>query len=352
MNPPDDLANDARVKQLVQFDEALRLGREPLAKGAVDPELKETQDFLRRLQATWKRTPQRIGPYLLIRSLGQGAFGPTYFAEDAARQPFVLKTLWPDLSGNESTLQRLLNEAKIVSDLRHAGIAELKTVSSPGTLFYAVWEYLPGRSLAEWRLRRPQPLAWPVAAQTVAKLADILDAAHTRGIVHGNLKPTNLFLAPGAEATPINLHEISIRIADLGLAKVILQSRVPGLPWPMPQYLAPEQLGQRGQAAEPASDIYALGVLLYELLTGRLPIKGQTRDEMVRALRETTPPAPCQLGVDLPVDLDALAMKCLHRDPRQRPVSARQLVEALRALIPIVEETPKPAWWKQWLGWM
>ncbi len=337
---PTDPLDDAQVEKLVRFDEALRLGKEP----AADPEIEPTQEFLRRLQSIWKRGAQRIGPYVIVGNLGQGSIGPAYLVEHSkSRERFVLKTLWPDLNAN-----LMVQKIVIMAAQRNAST---KAIDTAGQVTYVVSEYNPGPSLAQWRLRNPQPLAWPVAVSTVAKLADSLEVAHGKNIVHGNFKPTNLFLPAEGNITPANLHETTIRIAEFGFATAVLRARLPaygGLPWPMPHYLAPEQLSHRRSKTEPASDIYALGVLLYELLTGRAPVAGMTRDEVYRALRDGTPPPPSRHRADLPPELDALVLKCLDKKPAERPKSARHFAAALRVL---TQEKPRPAWWKQWFGW-
>ena len=355
-NPPDDPWSDARIEQLVRFDESLRLGRDPAPPAeASDAEVIQTQEFLRRLQTVWNRTAQKIGPYVLIRNLGQGSLGPCYLVEDGkTRRPYVLKTLWPDLGAQAAVRQLLLQETKALQQLVHVDIAALREVRAVGAFCCVVSEYCPGPSLAQWRRTKPQPLTWEVAAHCGAKLAEVFECAHRRGIVHGNLKPTNLFLPAEGEVTPQNLDTVVIRIADFGLAKVIQETRLPalgGLPWPMPQYLAPEQLSQRRRTTEPASDLYALGVLLYELLTGRSPVKGATREEVFTRTRETMPPPLRQYCTDAPQALDALVLACLDKHPRNRPATAQHLADSLRAILPALKPT-QPAWWKQWLGWM
>lgn len=354
--PPNEPWNDAQVEKLVQFDEALRLGRDPcLGEAIADADVDEAQQFLRKLQSIWQRAPRKIGPYLLIRSLGQGSIGPCYLVEDrATRQSYILKVLWPDLSAQNQTRELLLQEAKALRVLRHVHVASVREGRAIGTFCYIVSEYSPGKSLAQWRRSHPQPIEWSVAALCVAKLAETLDAAHRQGIVHGNLKPANLFMPADTEVTSQNLHEVPVRIADFALAKTIQQARLPalsGLPWPMPQYLAPEQLSHRRRQAEPASDVYALGVLLYELLTGRSPVKGSTREEVFIQTRDANPPTPRQYRAEIPAELEALVLACLAKDPRARAASAQQLAASLRALVPVTANE-QPAWWKQWLGWM
>jgi serine/threonine-protein kinase len=120
----------------------------------------------------------------------------------------------------------------------------------------------------------------------------------------------------------------------------------------MPQYLAPEQLSNRRRPTEAATDLYALGVLLYELMTGRTPVKGTSRDEVLRQTTDFPPPSPRQYQPEIPAELEAIVKACLAKDPRSRPASARQLAESLRALAPPMQVDAQPAWWKNWLGWM
>jgi len=356
-NSPNEPWDDERIDELIQFDEALRLGRNPAARDQpADPAVDEAQEFLRRLQKVWQRSAQKIGPYVLVRTLGQGSLGPCYFVEDPkTRQPLVLKVLWPDLSAHPAIRQALVHEAKALSLFRHIDVAAIRDARALGAFCYVASDYCPGPTLAQWRQKHPQPIAWPVVAEWVAKLADVLEAGHRQGVVHGNLKPTNLFLPADTEVSPANLHEMPVRIADFGLASVILKAGLAGqngLPWPMPQYLAPEQLSRQRRSTESACDVYALGVLLYELLTGRSPVKGTTREEIHAQTRQKQPTPPRQYRSEIPASLETLVLVCLHKDPRSRTASARQLAEALRAILPAPAPAPQPAWWKHWLGWM
>ena len=352
--PLNDPRTDDGIDELVQFDEALRLGQAPAA-AAMDPELEETAQFLWRMNAIWPRQPKKIGPYTLIRGLGQGMIGPAYLVEDSARErSHVLKILWPDLSAHASLRRQLLRVGQAVQQLGHANIASIREVREAGSLCLVVLDYCPGLSLAQWRRTHPHPLPWEGATTLIAQLADTLDTAHRGGLVHGNVKPSNLFLTQEPEITPSNLAEATIRVADFGLASAIQQARLPSraaLPWPMPQYLAPERLHHGSKSAEPTDDVYALGVLLYELLTSRSPVSGSTREELLAKARDASPLPPRQRRADIPEGLDAVVMRCLRRDPADRPASAKKLAESLRALLPTAKKE-SPGWWKQWLGWM
>jgi serine/threonine-protein kinase len=351
---PTGPLSDSSIRALVQFDETLRAGRTPMPAGPIDPELDETRRFLVRLQSLWPRTQrQRIGNYTLTRTLGQGTLGTTYLTEaSATARPFILKVLWPTISDDAPTREKLTQAAIPLMTARGAGIAAVKEVFQVGRVTCIVTEYCAGVSLAHWRLKNPQPLDGAIAVEVLAKIADILDAAHRQGLAHGNLKPTNIFLAHPSEISNDNVHRADLRIADFALANVVWQTKLAangGLPWPMPQYLALEHLRHRYRPAAPAGDLYALGVLGYELLTGRLPIKGTTRDEVAAATRDATPPSPRVYRADLPPGLEEVIMQCLQRSARKRPPSARRLSEALRASVNT--NAAHPAWWQRWLKW-
>ncbi len=346
---------DSWIEQLAGFDEALRLGRDPARAEALDPQLAQTQQFLRLMQSVWPRAAQRIGPYMVVRNLGQGAIGPSYLVEDPdTRQPLVLKILWPDLSAHAETRVQFVRDAKSAQQPRHTGIAALREVRDSGPLCSVVSEYCEGESLAGWRRRRPQPIAWDVAGVLIVKLADILAAAHRPGITHGSLKPSNIFLAHEKEITPSNLGQAALKVSDFGLAKAVQQTCLPlqgGLAWRMPQCLAPEQLQHRTLGPTAASDLYALGVIWYDLLTGRCPVKGATREELVAHAYETVPP-PRQYRPEVPTEVETLVLQCLERQPSARPASAQALADALRRLLPEDDSgSARPAWWKRWLGW-
>jgi eukaryotic-like serine/threonine-protein kinase len=351
LNEPWD---DSWVEQLVKFDEALRLGHQPIADSSIAPELEEAEQFLRRLQSIWPRQPKKLGPYTLVRSLGQGTIGPTYLVEDPADQRlYVLKVLWPELGEHETLRRQLTQAAQTAPLLRRAELATIREVRQAGSLWLVVLQHCPGLSLTQWRRAHPHPLPWEAVAASIAQLAQTLDAVHRLATAHGNIKPSNLFL-PHAETPPGSLAETTLRIADFGIAGAIQQARLPSrttLAWPAPHYLAPEQLQHRSRGAEPASDLYALGVILYELLTSRSPVTGATREELLAQIRDAIPVPPRQRRTDLPEALDAVVMRCLRHDPAERPASAQQLAESLRELLPDGKKE-SPAWWKQWLGWM
>jgi serine/threonine-protein kinase len=355
MIPADPNAlGDSRRQQLVEFDEALRLGRPHDADLPVDAALQGTQDFLVFLHSVWRRPAKKIGSYTLIRNLGSGSIGPAYLVEEPrTKKLLVLRILWPDLHSNPVLQRRILADAKAAQLLRHSGILGIRQVRVTGSVCMFLSTYDEGLSLAEWRRANAAPISWEVAVAFIAKLADILEQAHTQGFTHGNLKPSNIFLPPDQVITPSHLHRAAVRVGEIGLGRSVLQSPRMSqncLPWPMPHYLAPEQLARSEKSATPASDLYALGVLLYELLTNRSPVHGAGRDEIFQQTRDVTPTPPHQYCPEISEDVSDLVMKCLSKQPQRRHGSAKLLADACRALLPgAIEPKATASWWRRWL---
>jgi serine/threonine protein kinase len=347
----DDALESERIEQLVQFDEALRLGRQPDSEAGADPEMRKTQDFLVLLQSVWQRRSQSIGPFAVIRMLGSGSLGPSYLVEHPkSKNPCVLRILWPDLHTRSEVRQQLLVEAKSVQFLKHPRILRLLQIQTADSCSMFVSDYSPGVSLSEWRQRQVSALPWRAVLGVVANIADILESAHQNGFIHGNLKPSNLFLACDIEVTLENLHQTAIQVGEFALAQAVLQSHLHahnGLPWPMPQYLAPEQLVRREKSAEVSHDVYALGVLLYELLTNHSPALGASRDVVFAQTRDAPVTPPREICPSLPEEVSAVAMMCLHKQPKRRPGSAKSVADACRTIL----SGSAPSWWRRWLNW-
>jgi hypothetical protein len=189
---------------------------------------------------------------------------------------------------------------------------------------YFVLEYVDGGSLDRKLTATPQPAR--AAAELVEALARAMHYAHQRGIVHRDLKPANVLLT--ADATP--------KIADFGLAKLLVGGEVQtqsGAILGTPSYMAPEQAEGKGKDIGPAVDVYALGALLYELLTGRPPFRGETPLETVQQVKAEEPLPPSRLQPKVPRDLTTICLKCLQKEPRQRYASAEALAEDLRRFL-------------------
>src|SRR5262249_5812193 len=214
---------------------------------------------------------------------------------------------------------RFLREARAMAGLRHPNVVQLHDVGEANGRPYFTMELLEGSSLAKKLAGAPQPARQ--AAALVATLAEAVQAAHPGGIVHRDLKPANVLLT--ADGTP--------KVTDFGLARrldgdeaLTLSGAVMGTP----SYAAPEQAQGRKEIGT-AADVYALGAILYECLTGRPPFRAETAAATLRQVVADDPVAPRRVNPSVPRDLETICLKCLHKEPQRRYASAAALVEDL-----------------------
>jgi len=277
----------------------------------------------------------RLGSYEILGELGSGGMGQVYRARDGRLDRDVaLKVLPPHLAANADALARFEREAKAVAALSHPNILAIYDVGREGDQAFAVMELLEGETLRERLNGGPMPArkAVEIAAQIAAGLA----AAHERGIVHRDLKPENIFL----------LADGRVKILDFGLAKqqesAASHSQLlgattmgpgtagtePGTVLGTVGYMAPEQV--KGQSADARSDLFALGVILYELLSGRRAFARDSAVEAMSAILKEEPPELELLAAKIPPALDRVLRRCLEKVPGERFQSARDLAFALR----------------------
>jgi serine/threonine-protein kinase len=256
----------------------------------------------------------RIGEYVVERPLGQGGMGTVYLA----RHPIIEKRAAIKLlSGtvDERLVERLVNEARAVNRIRHTHIVD---VFSFGRLAdgrpYIVMEYLDGEPL-EMRLSRG-PVELGEAFALVEQIADALEATHREGIVHRDLKPGNVFLVRRASGPPM------VKLLDFGVAKLSSDGQselktAEGIVVGTPAYLAPEQAASRPVSA--ATDVYALGVMLFEMVVGRRPFYGSSSVEIASKHLHEVPPRASDAGSPVPREVDDLVAAMLAKDPAARP---------------------------------
>src|SRR5262245_17395878 len=269
--------------------------------------------------------PPSIPGYEVEAVLGRGGMGVVYRARHLRlNRPVALKMLLAGDCAGPSDRARFQREAEAVAGLRHENIVQVYDVGEQDGRPFFTMEIVPGGSLAEKLAGVPQPAR--EAAALVVTLAEAVGAAHQGGIVHRDLKPSNVLLT--ADGTP--------KISDFGLARRLESGErltQSGAIVGTPSYMAPEQARGRAPALGPPVDIYALGAILYELLTGRPPFRGETAADTVLQVISQDPVPPSRLNARVPRDLETICLKCLHKEPPRRYASAAALAGDLRCFL-------------------
>lgn len=277
---------------------------------------------------------QEIGDYEILGVLGRGGMGVVYKARQKQLNRLVaLKMVLSGSYASEDDLRRFRLEAEASAHLQHPNIVQIYEIGEvDGKPFFSL-EYVDGGSLAGKLHGEPQA-AYPTA-QLVEILARAMHFAHQRGIVHRDLKPANILLgappAGGAKTAPQSAYGIP-KITDFGLAKrmdIDLKQTQSGAILGTPSYMAPEQASGRIRDIGPPTDIYALGAILYDLLTGRPPFKANTLADTLQQVQMAEPVSPTRLQPMVPRDLAVICLKCLHKEPGRRYPSALALADDL-----------------------
>ena len=265
---------------------------------------------------------ERLDRYEIVEAIGHGAFSDVYLAVDPDGGRVVLKCPHEGIIGDVATFDRFRREMEIARRLDHPGIQHSLDPGGDRTRPYLVMEYIEGETLREHLARRGRlPIAEAVAL--VDQLADAMGYAHRQGVTHRDLKPENVLVT--ADGRPV--------VTDFGIA---LMSGARRLTWRWltsqlgtPDYMAPEQVqGERGDAR---TDVYALGVILFEMLAGRVPWEGDNPLSIMN--QAVTRPAPSHLDLDpsIPPPLDAIVRKCIRKDPAERYPDAAALAADLES---------------------
>jgi tetratricopeptide (TPR) repeat protein len=268
----------------------------------------------------WTAQPPHLSGYELQGELGRGGMGVVYRAWDQRlNRPVAIKMLLAGDLARADERERFRREAEAAAGLRHPNIVQVYGVGDLEGRPYFTMEFVEGGSLAE--KLAGAPLAGIQAATFLATLARAVQTAHDRGIVHRDLKPGNVLLTD--DGTP--------KIADFGLARRLDERPITrsGIPMGTPNYMAPEQALGLTDSIGPAADIYALGAILYEVLTGRPPFQENTSAETLRQVVEQEPLPPSRCNVTVPRDLEVICLKCLRKEPHRRYPSAAALAQDL-----------------------
>jgi WD40 repeat protein/serine/threonine protein kinase len=314
----------------------------------------------------WGARP-RIPGYEILRELGRGGMGVVYQARQLSLGRLVaLKMILTGAHAGAKELARFRTEVEAVARLEHPNIVRVYEVNEHDGQPYLALEFVDGGSLADRIDGKPQP---PMpTAQLLETLASTMHAVHQQGIVHRDLKPANILLqgksevrkpesrkehSGGAPASGLSISDFTVKVTDFGLAKRLDTDTGPTLSGQIlgtPCYMAPEQAAGRTKQIGPATDVYSLGAILYEMLTGRPPFQEESQWETIRKVASEEPLAPRQLEPKVPLDLETVCLKCLQKEPQKRYATALALAEDLRRVQSgePIQARPVGAWERAW----
>jgi WD40 repeat protein/predicted Ser/Thr protein kinase len=263
----------------------------------------------------------RLGDYELLEEIARGGMGVVYRARQLSLNRVVaLKVVLHGPFSSADFVRRFRNEAQVVAALRHPNIVAIYEVGEHNGSHFLSLEFVEGQSFAE--LSRHGPLPAKRAAHYLKIIAEALEHAHQRGVLHRDLKPSNILLDIFDQP----------RVTDFGLAKLVNQDAgltVTGQVLGSPNYMPPEQAAGKFSDSSPQADVYSLGAILYELLTGRPPFLGETLPSILSQVQESEPVPPRRLNPGTPTDLQTICLKCLQKEPGRRYASAQNLADDL-----------------------
>lgn len=285
---------------------------------------------------------ETLGRFKIIETIGEGGFAKVFRALDPKLDREVaLKVPKPQTLASDEARSRFQREARSTALLSHPAIVPLFETGNVGPITYIASEYCPGTDLSRWfnsELNRSVDAR--TAALIVARLADAVQHAHQRGIVHRDLKPANVLVIDG-EGTVAE----RVRVTDFGMARQISEGEssvtIDGAVVGTPAYMAPEQ-ARGSQNVNGSADIFSLGIMLYELLTGKLPFKKDNHVATLISIEQDTPIPPRTLNGTVPRDLQAICLKCLEKSPDRRYADAFSLGEDLRLWLDGRATTARP----------
>ena len=326
------------LERLARFARQLETLAADTSAGSTDAPASMPTHDLPRAESTAAPTTAPVDRYLIEDKLGQGGMGTVYRARDRLLgRTVALKVIRPEAL-SPAMRARFEAEARAVALLDHPHIVKVFDVGEapmpgePAPVPFLTLEFVEGGSLAK-RLGRDR-LTPMEAARLLALLARAMQHAHERGIVHRDLKPDNVLLAPASSVTALNTSLGCPRITDFGLARQVATDQrltSPGAVVGTPSYMAPEQAEGLGDIG-PAADVWALGVMLYRLLTGALPFASPSMVDLLHQICRAEPAPPGQLRPGVPAVLAAILRDCLHKRPEDRPTAGR-LAERLERFL-------------------
>jgi len=272
-------------------------------------------------------TPQpadikNLGRYQISGILGKGAMGQVYKGTDPAiNRPVALKTIRLDFVSDPKELaelkERLFSEAQAAGRLSHPNIVTIYDVGSEGDLQYIAMEYLEGQTL-EQMIRRKVKFNYRIIAQIIVQICAALEYAHKQGIVHRDIKPANIMIRS----------DYRVKVMDYGIARVDSNSMTKtGIAMGTPNYISPEQL--KGQKVDNKADIFSLGVVMYEMLLGKRPFKGENITSLIYSIINKEPERPSEVNPQVPLLFDHIVARALKKEPKDRYQNASEIITDL-----------------------
>lgn len=276
-----------------------------------------------------------FGRYKVVETIGKGAMGMVYKGMDhAIDRPVALKTIRLDFAVDPSEVEelkvRLVREAKAAGKLSHPNIVTIYDVGHQGEFQYIAMEYLKGHTL-EKLIKKGMEWNYKILANIIIQICDALDYAHSKGIVHRDIKPANIMV----------LEDFKIKVMDFGIARFDANNMTQtGVAMGTPNYISPEQL--QGKQASARSDIFSVGVVLYELLTGEKPFRGETITALIYNILNTNPPGPSTLNPKVPPFFDRVLERAMAKNSEERYQTARDMSFTLRDFVSTFIPARKP----------